>query len=225
MGGKFPWHGRTARPAVRVLGRAGPLAEQLIAHSAACKTASRSGLPVTLGTCAGEGCRVRFAACHLLPTLGLFRQRTPWLKATATCVVGRARAIPRCGHCLSENYVVAECPDLPQGLPAPHHLTLPTRTETAGTVPPRARATTAAAPSPAPASAEYCRLFNQVRCRSRRCRYLHLCLTCSIPHPELVCPSHGRHEIREQFPSSTSNASVGASSTPTGGLSDCDAAA
>ena len=105
---------------------------------------------------------------------------------------GRARTIPRCGHCLSENHALADCPDLPQGPPphphpAPSHVIGPSPSTSA----PRARVTTA--PTQAP-SAEYCRLFNQIRCRSRWCRYQHLCNQCSLPHPEVVCPSQGRRD-------------------------------
>ena len=102
---------------------------------------------------------------------------------------GRARTIPRCGHCLSENHGVADCPDLPQAPPShQHHAS----TLSSGTP------STAAAPRTRPVtptvSTEYCRLFNQVKCRSRKCRYLHLCSNCSLPHPEQVCPNRGRRD-------------------------------
>lgn len=102
---------------------------------------------------------------------------------------GRARTIPRCGHCLSENHALADCPDVPRGT-APQ-VNVPPSALPPNTGTPRPRPTIPQAPAP---SAEYCRLFNQVRCRSRRCRYAHLCLNCSLPHPELVCPTKGRRD-------------------------------
>ena len=103
---------------------------------------------------------------------------------------GRARTIPRCGHCLSENHSQANCPDLPQGQPAPQRQApmLHTDPQTSPAQRPRIPA------PPAPTSASYCRLFNQVLCRSRRCRFQHLCNLCSLPHPEQVCPDRSKRD-------------------------------
>ena len=98
---------------------------------------------------------------------------------------GRPRTIPRCGHCLSENHSQADCPDLPQGQPPLGRQAAVRRSE------PQASATQQ---SPAPTLTGYCRLFNRVLCRSRRCKYQHLCNLCSLPHPEQVCPTRGRRD-------------------------------
>ncbi len=90
---------------------------------------------------------------------------------------GRARAIPRCNHCLSENHGVTQCPDIP--------------------LEPSGGARGLYIPDPSPrtgSSDEYCQLFNQVRCRSRRCKYQHLCNLCSLPHPAQACPTRTRGE-------------------------------
>ena len=103
---------------------------------------------------------------------------------------GRARTIPRCSHCLSENHSVADCPDLPLGpLPTPQQTSVRPAKWLSSTPVQQASPTVPATPA---VSSEYCRLFNQIRCRSRRCRYTHLCSTCSLPHPAQVCPSRGR---------------------------------
>ena len=103
---------------------------------------------------------------------------------------GRARTIPRCGHCLSENHSQADCPDMPQGQPAAQRqASVPLIDSQAAPV---QRPRTFAPPSPA--SASYCRLFNQVLCRSKRCRFQHLCNICSLPHPAQVCPSRSRRD-------------------------------
>ena len=104
---------------------------------------------------------------------------------------GRARSIPRCGHCLSENHSVADCPDSPQGVTPPS--AQPPRQANPRTFS-SPQQTRPAPPAASGTSAEYCRLFNQIRCRSRRCRYLHLCSGCSLPHPEQVCPDRGRRD-------------------------------
>lgn len=44
--------------------------------------------------------------------------------------------------------------------------------------------------------------FNQVWCRSQRCKYQHLCNLCSLPHPAQVCPMHGRGQWDRSHPSS-----------------------
>ena len=107
---------------------------------------------------------------------------------------GRARTIPRCTHCLSENHAVGDCPDRPQGLPHHSRQALTGLYEPPATARPYESRRIRPSGPPAPASSEYCRLFNQIRCRTQRCRYLHLCSNCSLPHPEQVCPTKGRRE-------------------------------
>ena len=47
-----------------------------------------------------------------------------------------------------------------------------------------------AQPSMASTSREICRRFNEGRCnRQQRCKYLHNCLTCNGPHPQIQCPN------------------------------------
>ena len=36
---------------------------------------------------------------------------------------------------------------------------------------------------------DICQNFNQIRCRSRKCKYHHTCNICQLPHPEVDCPS------------------------------------
>ncbi len=123
---------------------------------------------------------------------------------------GRARTIPRCGQCLSENHALAECPDLPQGPPA--------NQQQPSARPPDAPSSSTPGPSqcrpPPPSSTEYCRLFNQIRCRSRRCRYVHLCTGCSLPHQEQVCPNRGRRDQRDRSPPQLSSPSLFAARRP-----------
>lgn len=99
---------------------------------------------------------------------------------------GRARAIPRCEYCLSENHTVADCPDCPRDLLGCGH-------------------SSHGSPGQPHVSHEICRLFNQVRCRSRRCKYQHLCSTCSLSHPAMVYPSHGRGNRPRMFQPSAGN--------------------
>lgn len=92
---------------------------------------------------------------------------------------GRARAIPRCTYCLQEDHTAQYCPRNPhrpwfgwlpdpsswsQGLPRPRPM--PART---------------------PQQQETCRRFNDGRCRSGNCRFIHRCLDCGGPHPRISC--------------------------------------
>ena len=111
---------------------------------------------------------------------------------TGRAFTGRARIIPRCSHCLSEIHSVANCPDLPQGpLPTPQQTSIRPAKWLSSTSVQRGSLTVPATPA---VSSEYCCLFNQIQCRSRCCRYTHLCSTCSLPHPAKVCPSRGKQD-------------------------------
>ena len=51
--------------------------------------------------------------------------------------MGRACSIPRCGHCLSENHAVGDCPDLPQGPNTRYRLIRPTSEPSRASTPDR----------------------------------------------------------------------------------------
>ena len=93
---------------------------------------------------------------------------------------GRAKAIPRCPHCLSENHVGLHCPVNPNPplvgwFPDARQLQL---------------GTNASLPANRGGAArqEVCRNYNDNRCRFYKCRYLHLCKECFGPHPAIACP-------------------------------------
>ena len=95
---------------------------------------------------------------------------------------GRAKTIPRCAICLSENHLQASCPDNPQCVPQyeprypyPYPITQRYAPYPAGE------------PTSHPAQ-EICNLYNQERCTYRRCKRAHICLGCSLPHPLTRCP-------------------------------------
>ena len=80
---------------------------------------------------------------------------------------GRAHMIPCCGHCLSENHSLADCPDLPQGMVSLPNTVPSEPPPNSSTSPPHAHQTALQA---AATSAEYCCLFNQIWCHSHRCQ-------------------------------------------------------
>ena len=105
---------------------------------------------------------------------------------------GRARSIPRCHLCLSDNHLEAYCPDrviasqsgaqgftswAPQSGPFP-------RSESSARAP----------------LSEICQLFNRVRCKSTRCKRRHICNQCKLPHPEIVCPDRPERRGRSRSP-------------------------
>ena len=98
---------------------------------------------------------------------------------------GRAKAIPHCQHCLSENHTLSDCPDCPLDMQREHRHQQDRNLQIRGGF-----------------SSQYCQLFNQIRCRSRRCKYQHLCNLCSLPHPAQVCPMRGRGQRDRSRPSS-----------------------
>ena len=83
--------------------------------------------------------------------------------------IGRARAIPRCTHCLGDDHAAGSCPLNPSFN------------------------IVGVAPSPSPTYrqgglSEICRNFNSARCRRLQCQYQHLCLVCNGSHPYINCP-------------------------------------
>ncbi len=84
---------------------------------------------------------------------------------------GRARAIPRCSHCLADDHMASSCPS---------NLALPP----AGMAPSPWR-DQSAAPGTVP---EICRNFNEGRIKKPFCKYQNLCLSCHDSHPWLSCP-------------------------------------
>ena len=95
---------------------------------------------------------------------------------------GRAKAIPRCRHCLSDSHTTAHCSlDTTLGTPTQVH------------------------PNAGSSSSEICRNYNAGRCQYVRCRYRHVCQECSYPHPWIQCPKNssrgGPNQPRMRSPS------------------------
>ncbi len=84
---------------------------------------------------------------------------------------GRAKAIPRCPHCLSDDHTGSIC------------IRNPTNGATAAGIPPPAWVQ-----RPPQASSAVCRNYNEGRCRKPQCKYQHLCLSCNEGHPYTACP-------------------------------------
>ena len=100
---------------------------------------------------------------------------------------GRARAIPRCSHCLQDDHTAQRCPQNPERawlswMPggAPWPLIAP------GTI--QAPAAAARPSPPSTGKQEVCRKYNEGRCRFTRCRYAHVCRDCGGGHPQISCP-------------------------------------
>ncbi len=80
---------------------------------------------------------------------------------------GRARAIPRCSYCLSDDHLANNCPVNPGATSkwdGPH------------------------SSNSRPCASEPCRNFNEGKCRRVNCRYTHVCLSCHEAHPWVDCP-------------------------------------
>ena len=115
---------------------------------------------------------------------------TPNARLYNEAFTGRAKAIPRCQHCLCEDHASAVCPQNPHlpyvgWIPAPYLANPVQPTPTTSLL--------ATAPQPGPSLGasvrnEICRNFNENRCRFTRCRYLHICTDCHAPHPASMCP-------------------------------------
>ena len=112
---------------------------------------------------------------------------------------GRARAIPRCRVCLSENHMEAECPD--RSLPIPGHLggghDGSPNPPVAQYQPPHVRQSSRMGQT---GSHEVCQLFNRARCKAVWCRRRHICNRCGLPHPEIVCQVQSREGYRSRSP-------------------------
>ena len=93
---------------------------------------------------------------------------------------GRARAIPRCTQCLSEDHTTPYCQFMPPSTPLPY---MPLGHQQT-TVPPY---TQLAPPMPSTGQRTICRNFNDNRCRYTRCRFQHVCSECGGPHPAIFC--------------------------------------
>ena len=98
---------------------------------------------------------------------------SPNARLYSEAFTGRAKAIPRCPHCLSEDHAAGYCPfnPNPQG-----NMGWPS-----GSLPVTPLLSNSATP--------ICRNFNENRCRFSRCRFLHICLECNGPHPAILCAS------------------------------------
>ena len=90
---------------------------------------------------------------------------------------GRAKAIPRCRHCLSDSHTTSACSLEP---------TLGSNPINSGT-----------GQSTQP-SQEVCRLYNAGRCHHPRCRYRHVCQDCAYQHPWTQCPRNHQRATPEQ---------------------------
>ena len=110
----------------------------------------------------------------------LVQRRLDWAKEDSSlyneAFMGQAKAISSCRHCLSNNHVTEACPELmpvfpswigpyPLGAPLLPYPTLQTPN----------------------LSQEVCRKFNDNRCFIQKCKYAHVCLNCSRPHPAVLC--------------------------------------
>ena len=114
---------------------------------------------------------------------------TPSPRLYSEAFTGRAKMIPRCQHCLCEDHSTATCPHnptptymawLPGSYPQTTHTVLPTAV-------PLPYAPLPASPQ-GPTRNQVCRSYNENRCRFARCRYLHICSSCTAPHPATACP-------------------------------------
>lgn len=108
---------------------------------------------------------------------------------------GRAKSIPRCHICLSDTHPTHQCPSNPNLLTG--FGWQDTR------LAPTAQWHTRSTPPNRP---EICRNYNENRCFHPKCRYIHVCLECSYPHPYASCPRN---------PMSQTSRPVGRSRSPT----------
>ena len=105
----------------------------------------------------------------------LARRSLNWSQANSRlyneAFTGRAKAIPRCHHCLSDTHASSACllNTGPSGAPDANN--------------PRQSL-----------GQEICRAYNAGQCRFIRCRYRHVCTECSYPHPWSRCPKNLRKE-------------------------------
>ena len=132
---------------------------------------------------------------------------TPNARLYNEAFTGRAKIIPRCLHCVSEDHTTAVCPHNPNPayvgwfpnpyLTHPHSLQSPT---------PPALLAPAVGTAGRP---EVCRNFNENHCRFTRCQYAHVCSECSAPHPAISCPV-GPHSQQQGHRAATARPNVSA---------------
>ena len=141
-------------------------------------------------------CWVAYDRCYRREALGQkdLNWSIPNIRLYNEAFTGRARAIPRCAHCLQEDHVARYCPLNPnrvwldwsapspatygqgQGRPQPYQVP------------------------------EHCRRFNAGKCKltAATCRFSHRCGECNGPHPKFQCPRTGqRARMRSWSPSQT----------------------
>ena len=92
---------------------------------------------------------------------------------------GRAKAIPRCQHCLSEAHGTMACPTNPDPIAMWHPVPGISSVEGLNAKRP-----------------EICRSYNEGRCKYQRCKYLHICKECFYSHPWTVC--HGNYTASQR---------------------------
>ena len=98
------------------------------------------------------------------------------------CFTGKASGRKRCDICRSTNHTTKSCPDEDK-----IDVQLPTRLKTIeSALLTLATAKTEAADGPGP-STEVCRLYNNNKCRYKKCKYRHACAVCNGPHPAVWC--------------------------------------
>ena len=101
---------------------------------------------------------------------------------------GHARSLPRCSHCLQDDHTAASCPRNPAKQWFPW---IPD--QSSSITPPR---------TTRPQNSERCRRFNDGRCRHSpaTCRFIHKCLDCWGPHPQISCPRSAQQGNRPRSP-------------------------
>ena len=82
---------------------------------------------------------------------------------------GRAKAILRCQHCLSEAHGSLACPANPDPMPLWQALPRMPPSDGQGRRP------------------EICRNYNEGKCKLQKCKYAHICKECYYPHPWVAC--------------------------------------
>ncbi len=101
---------------------------------------------------------------------------------------GRARSIPRCGHCLQDDHLSHQCPQNPSQLWMPWPVgPMAWQKSLSGQGPANTPTTRQAS-----RSGELCRRFNEGRCRFASCKFAHSCRTCGGSHPAIACLQGGQ---------------------------------
>ena len=126
----------------------------------------------------------------------LARKDLNWLVPDARlyneAFTGRARSIPRCPHCLSEDHTAVVCPFNPNP-PIVGWLQDPRPFVASTAAPAQPQGSSLGMTT---AAREVCRNFNMEKCYLTRCRFAHTCFECQGHHPATRCPqgpaSHGR---------------------------------